>query len=85
MGREDKLIHVGHDLETETLNNIKKGSSNASLSQDPYTQGYKSVETLYNFIMKGIRPSNIDTGVLRVDEKNIDEFIEKLNNGEPIG
>ena len=82
MGLEDKLVHVGHDLETETL---AAGSSYASLSQDPFRQGYESVQMLYDFIMKGDVPSNLDTGVMRVDGSNVAEFIQKLEDGEPIG
>jgi len=80
-----KIIHVGHDLMPETLQNIEKGATNASLSQDPYNQGYLPVKAIFEYITKGVVLESGDTGVLRVDEKNIDEYIQKLEKGEPIG
>lgn len=80
-----KIKHVGHDLLPETLQNIKAGATNASLSQDPFKQGYLPVKALYEFIVKGVPLQSVDTGVLRVDEKNVEEYLEKLERGEPIG
>jgi len=80
-----KIKHVGHDLLPETLQNIKAGATNASLSQDPFKQGYLPVKALYEHIVKGVPLQSVDTGVLRVDEKNVDEYLEKLEKGEPVG
>jgi len=80
-----KIYHVGHDLLPETLDNIAAGATNASLSQDPFKQGYLPVKALYDYIVNGIPLESGDTGVLRVDETNIDEYIERLEKGEPIG
>jgi simple sugar transport system substrate-binding protein/ribose transport system substrate-binding protein len=85
MDLSGEVVHVGHDLETETLSNIKDGATNASLSQDPFKQGYEAVRSLYNYIQAGVVPKDIDTGVLRVDEANIDAYLQKLEEGEPIG
>ena len=84
-GLVGKIKHVGHDLLPETLQNIKAGATNASLSQDPFKQGYLPVKALYEFIVKGVPLQSVDTGVLRVDEKNVDEYLEKLAKGEPVG
>ncbi|WP_427365348.1 sugar ABC transporter substrate-binding protein [Candidatus Caldatribacterium saccharofermentans] len=80
-----KIRHVGHDLLPETLQNIKAGATNASLSQDPFKQGYLPVKALYEFIVEGVPLQSVDTGVLRVDEKNVEEYLEKLERGEPVG
>lgn len=85
MDMAGEVVHVGHDLETETLSNIKDGATNASLSQDPFKQGYEAVRSLYNYIQAGVVPEDIDTGILRVDEANIDAYLQKLEEGEPIG
>ena len=85
MGKADAIVHVGNDLDPLTLENIKSGATEASLSQDPYRQGYDGVMLLYNFIMNNVTPESVDTGVLRVDETNVDEFLKKLDDGEPIG
>jgi len=79
------IKHVGFDLIPETLDNVKKGATNASLSQNPYMQGYLPVKALFNYIMTRKPIKSTDTGILRVDSKNIDAFLTKLKNGEPIG
>ena len=84
LNRKD-IVHVGNDLSVQTLDNIKARWTKASLSQFPYNQGYMSVKILYDFITKGIPLKNVDTGILRVDEKNIDEYMKKLAAGEPVG
>jgi simple sugar transport system substrate-binding protein/ribose transport system substrate-binding protein len=80
-----KIKHVGHDLMPETLDNIKAGASNASLSQDPFKQGYLPVKSLFEHVTEGKTLESVDTGILRVDENNIDTWLEKLEAGEPIG
>lgn len=85
LGLVGKIKHVGFDLVPETLDNIKAGATNASLSQDPYKQGYLPVKALYDFIVSKKPIKSFDTGILRVDEKNIDLYLQKLKNGEPIG
>ena len=85
LGKKGIIKHVGMDLVPETLDNIKAGATNASLSQNPYMQGYLPVKALYDYIMTGKAIKGADTGILRVDEKNIDEYLQKLKNHEPIG
>jgi len=80
-----KINHVGHDLMPETLENIKDGATDASLSQFPFNQGYKPVKSLYEFIVNGVTLESVDTGVLRVDSTNVGEYLEKLDKGEPVG
>jgi simple sugar transport system substrate-binding protein/ribose transport system substrate-binding protein len=79
------IIHVGHDLVPQTLDNIKAGITKASLSQFPFMQGYLPVKALYESIMNKKPIESVDTGILRVDSKNIDEYLDKLKKGEPIG
>lgn len=85
MGISNDIVHVGNDLDPLTLENIKAGHTKASLSQDPYRQGYEGVKILYDLIMDGVEPSSVDTGVLRVDAENVDVYLKKLEDGEPIG
>jgi len=85
LGKAGAVKHVGMDLIPETLDNIKAGATNASLSQDPYKQGYLPVKALYELIANKKQPKSVDTGILRVDSKNIDTFLKKLKDGEPIG
>jgi simple sugar transport system substrate-binding protein/ribose transport system substrate-binding protein len=83
--RATKIHHVGFDLIPETLDNIKAGVTDAALSQNPYMQGYLPVKALYEFITAGKPIESVDTGILQVDQTNIDEYLEKLKKGEPIG
>jgi len=76
---------VGHDLVPLTLDNIKAGITKASLSQFPYNQGYLPVKALFELIVNKKKMESVDTGILRVDSNNIDEYLDKLKKGEPIG
>ena len=79
------IKHVGFDLIPETLDNVKSGATNVALSQNPYMQGYMPVKALYEFITTKKAIKSSDTGILRVDTKNVDEYLMKLKKGEPIG
>ncbi len=79
------ITHVGHDLVPLTLDNIKAGITQASLSQYPYMQGFMPVKALFEYITNKTPLKDMDTGILRVDSKNIDEYLDKLQKGEPIG
>ncbi len=81
----DKIIHVGHDFMPETLDNIKAGATKAALSQNPYLQGYMPVKALYEFLTTGKKIESYDTGILRCDFSNVDEWLKKLEDGEPVG
>ena len=74
-----KVKQVGHDLMPETLDNIDAGATNATLSQNPYMQGYLPVKALVEYFRDGKPLESVDTGILRVDEKNIDEFMKRLD------
>lgn len=79
------VFHTGQDWLPETLENIAAGATNASMSQNPYDQGFKSVEGIYNFLTKGVVPTDTDTGVSRGDETNVQELLDRLEAGEPVG
>ncbi len=85
LNKKGLIKHVGHDLVPETLDNIKAGATNAALSQNPYMQGFLPVKALVEFIRNKAPMKSVDTGILLVNEKNIDEFLKKLEAGEPIG
>jgi ABC-type sugar transport system substrate-binding protein len=83
--RFDEITHVCHDLMPETLDNVKAGATKATLSQNPYLQGFAPVENLFKFISEGTKIESFDTGILRVDDSNVDEWLQKLEDGEPVG
>lgn len=80
-----KIHHVGFDLIPETLDNIKAGVTDVSLSQNPYQQGYMPVKALFEYITAGKAIDSVDTGILSVDGKNVDQYLDKLKKGEPVG
>ena len=77
-----KVKQVGHDLMPETLDNIKAGATNASLSQNPYIQGYQPVKALFEHLTKDVPLQSMDTGIVKVDETNVDEFLKRLEEGD---
>ncbi len=83
--RYDEVMHVGHDFMPETLDNIAAGATKATLSQNPYMQGYLPVKNLYEYIKNGKKIESVDTGILRCDSSNVQEWLDKLEAGEPIG
>jgi simple sugar transport system substrate-binding protein/ribose transport system substrate-binding protein len=76
------IKQVGHDLMPETLDNIDAGATNATLSQNPYMQGYLPVQKLYEYLTEGTPLESVDTGILRVDETNVEEYIKRLEEGD---
>lgn len=81
------IWNTGHDLREEKVIQIQEGWSTAQFGQNPYKQGYEAVKQLAQFLTTGEPGSfqEIDTGVFRVDEKNADEVLKRIEAGEPIG
>lgn len=79
------IYSTGHDLYEEKLLQIKDGWTTASYGQDPHKQGYTAVKQLYELIVNKVEPTVVDTGVFRVDAKNVDTYLKKLADGEPVG
>jgi ABC-type sugar transport system substrate-binding protein len=75
----------GHDLYEEKLVQIKEGWTTTAYGQNPYKQGYEAVKQLYKFLTEGEKPTVIDTGVVEVNRQNVDEWLQKIKNGEPVG
>jgi simple sugar transport system substrate-binding protein len=81
-GLAGKIIQVGHDLMPETLDNIKAGATTATLSQNPYAQGYEPVKALYMHLTEGTPLEDLNTGKVVVDESNVEEYIKRLEQGD---
>ncbi len=81
-GLAGKIIQVGHDLMPETLDNIKAGATTATLSQNPYAQGYEPVKALYEHLTEGTPLKDLNTGKVVVDESNVEEYIKRLEAGD---
>ena len=87
MDSDAPIYNTGHDLYEEKLLQIQNGWATIAYGQNPYEQGYQAVKQIYEFLTTA-DPSkfkDIDTGVFRVDQGNVDKVLEMLYDGEPIG
>ena len=87
IGSDHPIYNTGHDLYEEKLIQIKDGWATVAYGQNPYEQGYQAVKQIYEFLTTGdtSKFKDIDTGVFRVDESNVEKVLEMLYDGEPIG
>jgi ABC-type sugar transport system substrate-binding protein len=77
-GLVPKVVVVGWDLLTQTLELIKEGAIAATIGQDPYMQGFESVRVLYEYVALGKPlPANVDSGSEIVTIKNVDVVIAR--------
>jgi len=78
----DKLFIMGIDDIQETMDGIRSGRIQATMSQNFYRMGYEAVTHLYNKITKGINPPKdvIDSSTLVVDMSNITTYKQDMRN-----
>ena len=72
-----KFAVGGYDLLDQTLANIKDGSVDFTIGQNPYAQGFLTSALIYQGLERGYPASDIDTGAEIVDSTNIDKVIER--------
>lgn len=85
-GKHDSILVVGFDAEPATLQSLEAGDIDATVVQNPYGFGYKSVEILFHLAMgnedklKELVPESkiVDTGLELVTPDNLGEFRKKL-------
>ncbi len=80
-----KIKLVVHDLAYETMNYLSRGVINATLSQNPFAQGYDPVIHLYNFLVTKQKPiiTRLLTLIEEVTRENYQEHWNK-NDGSII-
>jgi len=78
-GLVGKFAVGGYDLLDQTLENIKDGSVDFTIGQNPYAQGFLTSALIYQGLERGYPASDIDTGAEIVDASNIEEVIEREN------
>lgn len=64
----------GFDLSTDISKSIKAGDIVAAVNQQPYLQGFLSVQQLALKFKYGLTPDNYDTGNALVDKTNVDKM-----------
>ena len=84
---DNPIYNTGHDLYEAKLILMQEGWCTVAIGQNPRDQGYFAAKQLYDFLITGDPEVfvTIDTGILWVDENNVDEILERLYAGEPIG
>jgi ribose transport system substrate-binding protein len=84
-----KFAVGGYDLLDQTLENIKDGSVDFSIGQNPYAQGFMTSALIYQGLERGYPASDIDTGAEIIDSSNIDAVTERetlwKEAGEELG
>lgn len=71
LGRTGTINLGTTDLSTDVLNNVKAGTIAYAIDQQPYLQGYYSVQMAVQYLRLGVRPvGNIVTGpnVIKADD-----------------
>jgi simple sugar transport system substrate-binding protein len=70
------LPNGGFDTVTQTLTNIKNGTTDFTIYQDPYLQGFLPTLYLYLYNISGgtLVPSDTDTGLSFITKSNLAEF-----------
>jgi ABC-type sugar transport system substrate-binding protein len=67
-----KVKGGGWDLLQINLDGVKDGTIEFCLGQDPYSQGFFPIASLWLYLEKGVVPKNIDTGAEFCDINNVD-------------
>jgi ribose transport system substrate-binding protein len=83
-GKLGKVKVMGFDEDEPTLQGVKDGNLVATVVQNPYQYGYKSIETL-NELHKGnksVIPENkfVDIPARVIDQSNVDAFWQELKD-----
>ena len=76
-GLVGKFAVGGYDLLDQTLENIKDGSVDYTIGQNPFAQGFMTAAMIYQGLERGYPASDLDTGAEIVDSTNIDKVIER--------
>ncbi|MGA3490256.1 substrate-binding domain-containing protein [Micromonosporaceae bacterium DT55] len=72
-GKAGKIHSVGFDVQPQTVEYLKAGTVDLTISQAPAEQGYQAVKLLAEFVKNGTAISDVDTGVLVVTRDNVDD------------
>ncbi len=70
-GNVGKIHSVGFDVQPQTVEYLKNGVVDLSISQGPAEQGYQAVKLLADFLKNGTEIKDVDTGALVVTRDNV--------------
>jgi simple sugar transport system substrate-binding protein/ribose transport system substrate-binding protein len=72
-GNAGKIYSVGFDVQPQTVEYLKSGVVDLTISQAPAEQGYQAVKLLADYLKNGTEIKSVDTGVLVVTRTNVDD------------
>lgn len=84
VGRKGEVIIGTADLSNEVLEAIKAGDIAFAMDQQPYLQGFMSIQTAFQYLNYGLNPiGHVKTGPLVIDASNVDRTLEvnRLHSG----
>jgi len=80
-GMIGKIKHIGFDATNQTIDAMKKGITNAIVTQVPFKMGYLAVQSAYYANQGKTLPAITDTGVALVTMENLNSpEIQKILN-----
>lgn len=77
VGRKGEVMIGTADLSNEALLAIKEGDLAFAMDQQPYLQGFMSMQVAFQFLNYGLQPiGHVKTGPLVIDSSNVDATLE---------
>ncbi len=78
----DKLFIMGIDDIQETMDGVRSGRIQATMSQNFYRMGYEAARYLYEFKTAGTKPAKdvIDSGTMVVTKDNIETYMQDMRD-----
>ncbi|MEH6726563.1 MAG: sugar ABC transporter substrate-binding protein [Hyphomicrobiales bacterium] len=77
LGRKGDVMIGTADLSNEALLAIKSGDLAFAMDQQPYLQGFMSIQIAYQYLNYGLHPiGHVKTGPLVIDQSNVDKTLE---------
>ncbi|SCF19841.1 monosaccharide ABC transporter substrate-binding protein, CUT2 family [Micromonospora viridifaciens] len=70
-GKAGKIHAVGFDVQPQTVEYLKSGVVDLTISQGPAEQGYQAVKLLADYLKNGTEIKNVDTGALVVTRDTV--------------
>ncbi|MEW2378062.1 substrate-binding domain-containing protein [Micromonospora sp. NPDC047812] len=70
-GKAGKIHAVGFDVQPQTVEYLKGGVVDLTISQGPAEQGYQAVKLLADFLKNGTEIKDVDTGALVVTRDTV--------------
>jgi simple sugar transport system substrate-binding protein len=77
VAKAGKIMIGTSDLSNEVLEAIKAGQIAFAMDQQPYLQGFLSIQTAYQYLNYGLHPIGlVTTGPLVIDKSNVERTLE---------